>query len=690
MTAPKNPLLTPSTLPFQLPDYATLTTDQYREGVEVGMREQLAALELIATDESPATVENVLEAWERSGATLERSINAFWVARSADTTPERDALMAEFSPKLAAHSDTIALDARLHRRLQALRQRADAGEVTLDEQADWLLTERLRDYDRNGIGLPADQQGRLKDLNSELAGLSTTFDTLLTAGRNAAAVHVTNADELAGLAADEVQALAENAAARGLDGWLIPIVNTSGQPVLDSLENRDLRRRVYEASVGRNLSGDHDSRETLVRIARLRAERAVLLGKPNHAAWAHEITCAGSTEAVNDILGRLTPGVVALVEKEAAILQARLHEDDPAATLEPWDWQFYATREAASSAFDTDQLKPYLEFERVLVEGVFAAATALYGITFVEHPELVGYTDQARVFEVLEADGSRLGAVVIDPYTRPTKQGGAWMTSIVDQSELLGDLPVVTNTCNVPPPAQGSPSLMSWDNVITLFHEFGHDLHGLLSDVRYPSRSGTNVPRDFVEFPSQVNEIWAWEPSLIARYARHHETGEPVPAEWIEALVANRQESGRDTFELLAAMLLDQAWHQACADELPESGEGVEAFERAALERAGALSPLVPPRYRSSYFSHIFASGYAAGYYSYLWSEVMDADTVAWFREQGDADNPGGMTREAGERFRRELLGRGGSIDAKESYRRFRGRDPEVGPLLARLGLGEA
>ncbi|WP_022909170.1 M3 family metallopeptidase [Aestuariimicrobium kwangyangense] len=682
-----NPLLSPSTLPFKLPDYATLTTEQYREGIEVGMAEQLAALEQVATDETPATLDNVLATWERSGATLERSLNAFWVARSAHSTPDRDELMAWASPLLAAHSDTIALDSRLHQRLLALQARVDDGEVEADEQDRWLLTDRLRDYDRSGIGLPADQQDRLRALNSELASLSTTFDTQLTAGRNEAAVHVTDEAELAGLDDAERQALAENAAARGLEGWLIPIVNTSGQPVLDSLENRELRRRVHEASVTRNLSGEHDSRETLVRIARLRAERAQLLGHPHHASWAHEVTCAGDTATVNQILAQLTPGVASIVEREADQLQERLHAIEPGATLEPWDWQFLATQQAAETAFDTDQLKPYLEFERVLHEGVFAAATALYGITFVERPELVGYTDQARVFEVRESDGSALGAVVLDPYTRPTKKGGAWMTSIVDQSDLLGDLPVVTNTCNVPPPATGSPSLMSWDNVITLFHEFGHDLHGLLSKVRYPSKAGTAVPRDFVEFPSQVNEIWAWEPALIARYARHHETGEPVPQEWIDQLVANRQESGYHTFELLAAMLLDQAWHQASVDELPASGEGVEEFERAALERTGAWSRLVPPRYRSSYFSHIFGGGYAAGYYSYLWSEVMDADTVAWFREQADDQQPGGMTRAAGDRFRRELLGRGGSIEAKESYRRFRGSDPDVRHLLARLGL---
>ncbi|GGK71977.1 M3 family metallopeptidase [Ornithinimicrobium pekingense] len=685
-----NPFLAPSTLPFSLPDYATITDAHVREALEIGMEQQLEELRAIAEDTSPATVENVLHAWERSGAVLERTLSAFWVARSADTNPERDAIMAEFSPRLAAHQDAILLDPALYGRLRALSERADAGEVELDDQDAFNLSERLRAYERGGITLPAGQQARLRELNGELATLSNEFDTALVAGRNAAAVHVTDEAELAGLSEDEKARLREAARGRDLDGWLVPVVNTTGQPLLDNLEHRGLRERIFRASVGRGLgSGDpaHDTRDTLVRIARLRAERAALLGYPHHAAYVHEVACARTTEAVNDLLGRLTPGVVQIVEREAEALRARLESVEPGATLEPWDWQFLATRENAASAFDTDQLKPYLEFERVLTEGVFAAATALYGITFAERPELVGYTSEARVFEVREADGSVLGAVVIDAYTRPNKKGGAWMTSIVDQSHLLDQQPVVTNTCNVPPPAEGSPSLMTWDNVITLFHEFGHDLHGLLSDVRYPSRSGTSVPRDFVEFPSQVNEIWAWEPALLRRFARHHETGEPIPDEWVDKLVASRTESGYRTLELLAAMLLDQAWHQTPLAELPEDGSGVEAFEAAALERAGAAHPLIPPRYRSAYFHHIFGGGYAAGYYSYLWSEVMDADTVAWFREQATAEQPGGMTREAGDRFRAELLGRGGSLEALETYRRFRGADPDVSHLLARLGL---
>ncbi|ANS79681.1 Dipeptidyl carboxypeptidase Dcp [Serinicoccus hydrothermalis] len=684
-----NPLLAPSTLPYSLPDYATLTDAHVREAIETGMTEQLAALRALAEDTDPATVENVLHAWETSGATLDRTLSAFWVAKSADTNDERDAIMAEFAPRLSDHGDTIMLDPDLYARLRTLRERADAGEVDLDEQDGFVLDERLRDYERGGITLDAPGQARLRELNAELATLSTEFDRLLVTGRAAAAVHVTDEAELAGLDQDARSGLREAAQAKGLDGWLITLTNTTGQPILDSLDDRGLRERVFRTSVERGLhEGEHDTRDILVRIARLRAERAALLGYEHHASYVHQVGCARTTAAVNDLLARLSPGVVELAQREADALAEQLRGLEPDATLEGWDWQYLAARDSGE-AFDTAQLTPYLEFEQVLTDGVFAAATALYGITFHEREDLVGYTEDARVFEVREEDGSALGVVIIDPYTRPTKKGGAWMTSIVDQSHLLGDLPVVTNTCNVPPPSAGSPSLMTWTNVITLFHEFGHDLHGLLSDVRYPSRSGTSVPRDFVEFPSQVNEIWAWEPALLQRYARHHETGEPVPAEWVEQLVASRTETGYHTLELLKAMILDQAWHQTPLAELPEDGSGVEDFEAAALERAGVAFPLVPPRYRSAYFHHIFGGAYSAGYYSYLWSEVMDADTVAWFREQGDEDNPGGMTRAAGEVFRRELLGPGGSREALTTYREFRGADPDVNPLLARLGLGD-
>lgn len=677
-----NSLLSPSTLPFDLPDYANLSDADFREAIEQGMAAQLLELDAIAADTTPATVQNTLEAWERSGSLLTRGLNAFWVAKAADANDERDAIDADMAPRLAAHDDAVLLNADLYARLTELRERHDLGEVVLDAQETHLLAERRKDFERGGIALGEDQQARLRKLNTELATLTNRFDQLLVAGRNAASVHVTDQAELAGLDPDQLAAAREAAEADGKDGWLLTITNTTGQPVLADLEHRPTRERVFRASADRGLvAGDHDTRDVLLTMARLRAERARLLGYPHHAAYAAEDGCAGSTEAVNEILGRLGPAAYDLVRARGEELQAHLHQIEPGATLEPWDWAYVDGRLRQQEAeLDQGALRPYLEFDRVLVDGVFAAATALYAITFHRREDLVGYTADARVYEVREDDGSHLGVVIVDPYTRSTKQGGAWMTSIVDQSELLGDSPVVTNTCNFAAPASGSPSLLSWDNVITLFHEFGHDLHGLLSDVRFPSRSGTSVPRDFVEFPSQVNEIWAREPGLLAAYARHHETGEPLPNDLRDQLLDT---SGKETYryaELLAAMILDQAWYQAAAADLPAGAEGVEAFELAALEAAGVGYAPVPPRYRSAFFHHIFGGGYSAAYYSYLWSEIMDADTVAWFEANG------GMARESGEHFRRTLLGPGGSVDAMESYRAFRGGDPDLAHLLRRIG----
>lgn len=677
-----NSLLQPSLLDFQLPDYAGLADTDYREALDAGMAEQLAALAAIAADPAEPDVANTLVAWERSDATLKRAAYAFWVAKAADTNPERDAIEEEFAPKFAAHTDAILLHRGLYERLLKLRDRAEAGDVDLDEQDAHLLAERLRAFERGGIQLGEAEQARLRDLNGRLASLGTQFEQKLVAGRNAAGVHISDEAELEGLTADERATARESAHSAGLDGWLLDVVNTTGQPLLDRLVRRDVRERLFRASITRGLAGEFDTRPLIIETVALRAERAALLGFDSHAAYVADDGCAKTIDAVRDILRQVAPGARQIVEREAAELQERLARLEPGAQLEPWDWQFLAAKVAAERAVDHERLQPYFEFERVLRDGVFAAATGLYGITFHERADLVGYTPDSRVFEVREPDGAPLGAVVIDPFTRPTKQGGAWMTSLVDQSHLLGDLPVVTNTCNFPKPAPGSPSLLTWDNVITLFHEFGHDLHGLLSDVRHPSRSGTETPRDFVEYPSQVNEIWAWEPDLLARYAVHHSTGEPMPPEWIDALVANRTEGiGYATFETVAAMLLDQAWHDAPADALPTDPEQVEAFEAAALASAGVDFPLVPPRYRSAYFAHIFAGGYSAAYYSYLWSQVLDADTVAWFRAEGS------LNRGPGERFRRGLLGSGGSIDVMAAYRRFRGSDPDVTHLLERLGL---
>ena len=670
-------------LPYALHDFRHIAADDWRAALSDGMAEQLAELDVIATDPTPPTAANVLDAWERSGQLLNRAAMGFWTLKEADTTDALDAIEEEMSPRLAAHSDAIMLDRRLYDRLVALDARVTAGEITLDEQGAWLLSEKLRDFRRLGVNLPEADQATLRVLNERIATLEAKWNSVVVAGRNEAALHIEDASLLSGLTPADLHAAGEAATRRGLQGWVLEVVNTTGQPLLDKLENRDVRRRLHRAAVGRGLTGENDTRPLIVELARLRSQRASLLGFAHHAEFVASDGCAKTTQAVNAILHRVARPAVDNASKEAVELQAALAMDHPGETLEPWDWQFYAERvRSATFSLDDEVLRPYLDFERVLVDGVFAAATGLYGITFVRRDDLRGYTDECRTYQVHDADGTPMALVVIDPYARPTKQGGAWMTSLVDQSELLGHLPVVTNNCNLVRPASGEPTLMSWDNVITLFHEFGHDIHGLLSQVRYPSRSGTATPRDFVEYPSQVNEMWAWDPALLRSYARHHETGEPVPQEWIDTLNAARHAGeGYAATEIFGSMILDQVWHQTPLDELPSSPDEVEDFEKRALASWQIDFPLVPPRYRTAYFSHIWSGSYAAGYYSYLWSEVMDADTVAWFVENG------GMTRANGDHFRATLLSKGSSIDVMASYRNFRGADPDVRHVLERRGL---
>jgi peptidyl-dipeptidase Dcp len=501
----------------------------------------------------------------------------------------------------------------------------------------------------------------------------------------AGAVVVDEAVDLDGLTPEAIASLERNARDRGLSGHLITLKLPTPQPVLESLRSRDLRERVFEASVTRGSGADPgtDTRDTLLELARLRAERARLLGYPHHAAYVAEDGTARTTEAVNAMLERLAPSAVRNARAEAVELAAALEADVPGGALEPWDWTHYAERvRHRRYEFDDAVLRPYLDAERVLRDGVFFAARRLYGVTFTERPDLVGYADDVRVFEVADSDGGGLGLFLLDLYARPGKRGGAWMTSLVHQSRLLEERPVVTNTLNVDRPPAGQPTLLAWDEVITLFHEFGHALHGLFSAVRYPSLSGTGVPRDFVEYPSQVNEMWATHPEVLARYARHHGTGEPLAPDVAERLRTSQQYGeGFRTTEYLAAAVLDQAWHQVAPADLPTTADGVEPFEAAALRRAGLADPLVPPRYRSAYFNHTFGGGYDAGYYAYIWSEVLDADTVDWFVENG------GLEAAAGARFREALLSRGYSGDPMAAFRALRGRDPVIEPLLERRGL---
>ena len=658
-----NPFLAPSPLPFGYPDFSAIREEHFLPAFVEGMARQRAEVDAIAADPAPPTFENTLVALERSGDVLRRVSAVFFVLAASASTEGIRAVEAEVAPLLAAHADAIRLDPALFARIEAV---PTAG---LDPEARRLVERYHRDAVRAGARLGPAEQERLRAINAELSSLTTEFGTRLLAGATAAAVHVTDPAQLDGLAPDARSAAAEAARARGLDGHLLTLVLPTEQQALAALTHRELRERLHTASVTRGLGGPHDTRGTLLKIVRLRAERAQLLGHPHHASWVVEIATAASTEAVDAMLHRLAPIAAANAREEA--------EDLAEYPIAPWDRPFLTERVRRERfAVDAAALRPYLELERVLHDGVFRAAGRLYGLRFAERHDLPTYHPDVRVFDVSDDDGP-LGLFVADLYARDSKRGGAWMNSFVTQSHLEGTRPVVLNTLNIPKPADGEPTLLTLDAVRTLFHEFGHALHGLFSDVRYPMFAGTAVPRDFVEYPSQVNEMWLEDPEILAAYARHHETDEPLPTELIAKLEeARRFGEGAATTEYLAAALLDQAWHRLGADT-PVSD--VEEFEAAALK--GVDVPSVPPRYRSTYFNHVFGGAYSAGYYSYIWSEVLDADTVEWFTGHG------GLRRENGERFRRELLARGGSVDPMEAYRAFRGREPDVTPLLVRRGL---
>ncbi|HLV57368.1 MAG TPA: M3 family metallopeptidase [Natronosporangium sp.] len=686
MAVPDNPLLGPSELPYQLPPFTLIEDDHFLPAFEQGMAEHRAQVEEIAANPEPPTVENTLVALERSGRLLARVLAVFSNLTAADTNPARQQVEQEMAPRLAAHRDAILLDRRLYERVRALYETRDR--LDLDPETRWLLERYHTDFVRAGAQLSAAQQDRLRELNQELSSLTTAFGNRLLADTNDLAVEVDDPARLAGLSDDAVAAAAEAARARGLDTHLLTLILPTNQPVLAQLHDRDLRERVHRASVSRGARGnEHDTRDLVRRIVTLRAERARLLGYPHHAAYQIADRTAGSVEAVDEVLARIVPAAVANARAEAAELQQAIRDDGHTFTLQPWDWTYYAEKvRRRRFDLDTAALRPYFELERVLVDGVFHAAGRLYGLSFRPRPDLVGYHPQVRVFEVFDADGGGLGLFLADLYTRDSKRGGAWMNTFVPQSTLLGTRPVVAVNMNVNRPPEGEPTLLTVDEVRTLFHEFGHALHGLLSNVRYPRFAGTSVPRDFVEYPSQVNEMWMLWPEVLENYARHHRTGEPLPAEMVRRLEAARAYGeGFRTTEQLAATVLDLAWHRLTADEVEAATADVLKFEAEALAAAGAAVPEVPPRYGSTYFSHIFSGDpYSAGYYSYIWSEVLDADTVEWFRENG------GLRRENGDWFRARVLSRGGSIDPMVAFREFRGRDPDIGPLLRRRGLAPA
>ncbi|SDF26500.1 peptidyl-dipeptidase Dcp Metallo peptidase. MEROPS family M03A [Blastococcus aurantiacus] len=676
---PANPLFVPSPLPFGLPAFGDITPEHCREALLAGMSEQRAEVASIVGADVPPGFENTVVALERSGRLLARAWSVFGNLTSSVSSPRLREIEREIAPLAAAHSDALRLDPALFGRIADVH--AQRHELGLDEESVRLVERYHLDFLLSGAQLDDAGRGRLTELNQELSGLTTTFGQNVQLAMEAAAVHVDDVAELDGLGAEEVAAARTAAADRGLEGWLLPLLLPTRQPVLTKLRNRDLRRRVHEASVNRAASGEHDNGPVALRIATLRAERARLLGFDTHADVVLADQTARTTEAVDAMLASMVPASVANAEAEAAVLAEYAARDG--VELAPWDWSFYSEQVRAERySVDTAALRPWFELDRVLVDGVFHAAELLYGFRFTLRPDLAGYHPEVRVWEVTDADGTALGLYLGDYFAREGKRGGAWMNSFVTQSRLLGTSPVVVNNLNVSRPPDGQPALLTLDEVDTLFHEFGHALHGLSSSVTYPRFAGTSVPRDFVEFPSQVNEMWAMWPEVLSHYARHVDTGEPLRAEVVAAVDAARLwGEGFATLEYLAATLLDQAWHRVTPDaSITDPAE----FERAALEKAGVASDLVPPRYRTTYFNHVFAGGYSAGYYSYIWSEVLDADTVEWFKENG------GLSRANGDAFRQKLLAVGGSVDPLAAFRAVRGRDADPAPLLRRRGLAPA
>ena len=680
--APTNPLLTESTLPYHLPPFAQIKNEHFAPAFAQGMAEELQEIAAITGNTAAPTLENTVIALERSGETLKRATGVFGILTGADTNPTLQKLEREMAGKFAAHRDAIRLNPALFARLQTLHTaRASLG---LDPESDRLLDRYYKDFVRGGAKLGEADKTKLRALNAELAKLSTEFSQRVLNEINASLVFVATREELAGLPDAAIAAAAAAAKSAGHDGqFALGLTNTSGQPPLTLLTNRAVRERLMQASLARgSRGGEFDTRATVAALARLRAERAQLLGYATHAALQLEEQTARTVDTVNRLLAQLAVPAVANARKEAADMQAIVDREKGGFTVAACDWDLYSEKvRQARYAFDGSQLRPYYELRRVLVDGVFYAATKLYGITFKERPDLKGYHPDMLTFEVFNADGSPLALFLGDFYARPTKKGGAWANAYVPQSGLRGTKPVIGNHLNIPHPPAGEPTLLTHDEVNTMFHEFGHALHGMFSAVKYPRFAGTSVPRDFVEYPSQVNEMWATWPEVHTHYAKHYQTGAPLPPELLAKVAAAAKfNQGFKTTEYLAASLLDQAWHQLKPDEVP-GADGVLAFEAAALKKSGVDFAPVPPRYRSTYFSHAFAGGYSAGYYSYLWSEVLDAHSVDWITSHG------GLTRQNGDHFRATLLSRGGSDEAMTLFRNFTGAEPDIKPLLRRRGL---
>ncbi len=677
-----NVLLVESTLALHYPRFDQVRNEDFQPAFEQAMAEHRKEIQAIVANPDKPTFANTIVAMERAGAALERVQTIFYNLSGANTNPQLQDIQRKMAPAFSAHQDEIVLDPKLFTRIDALYQARES--LGLDAESARLLWRYHQDFVRAGAQLPEASKTRLRALNAELATLQTAFAQNVLKERGASSVAFDTRAELAGLGDAEIKAAADAATHAGKPGkFVVELVNTTGQPLLTDLTSHASRLKVMAASLARgSRGGEFDNRGVVSELARKRAQRAVLLGYPTHAAFQLAEQTVGSVEVMNKMLAQMATPAVINAHREAAQLQAMIDADKGGFKLDAADWAFYSEKvRKAQYAFDESQLKPYYELDHVLFDGVFYAANKLYGLTFKERHDLPVYEPSVRVFDVFDKDGSQLAIFIGDYYARSNKNGGAWASAYVSQNGLTGDKPVIGNHLNIPKPAAGEPTLLTQDEVTTAFHEFGHALHGMLSHVKYPRFSGTSVPRDFVEYPSQFNEMWATYPDVLKNYAKHWKTGEPIPQALVDKVqAAARFDQGFTTTEYLAATLLDQAWHQLGADQVPAAAD-VTSFEAVALHRVGLDFAPVPPRYRSTYFSHAFAGGYSAGYYSYIWSEVLAADSTDWVLKHG------GLTRQNGDHIRSTMLSRGGSADALSLFRDLTGAGPDIGPLLKKRGL---
>lgn len=675
-----NPLLSPSDLPYGAPDFNAIKNEHFQPAIEAGMKEQLAEIEKIANNPEEPTFENTLVAMEKTGQTLSRAYGVFNLLAGANTNPELQKIEETEAPKLAAHQDAIYLNDKLFQRVKTIYEQRE--KLGLDAESLKLAEEYYQKFELAGANLSNENKAQLKKLNEEEASLSARFSNMLLAAAKNGALVVDDAQKLAGFSETEISAAQKNAEAAGKkDSYLIPLQNTTQQPALQSLSNRDTRQELFEHSWTRAEKNDSsDTRGLITRLAEIRAEQAQLLGFKNFAEWKLQDQMAKTPETVKNFLGKLTPAATAKAKVEAKEIQKLIDKQKGGFKLEAWDWNYYAEQvRKAKYDLDESQIKPYFELYNVMENGVFYAAHELYGISFKERHDIPVYQEDVRVFELFNADSTSIGLFYCDYFKRDNKSGGAWMSNIVEQSKLMGNKPVIYNVCNFTKPAPGEPALISYDDVTTMFHEFGHALHGFFANQQYPMLSGTNVSRDFVEFPSQFNEHWALYPTVFKNYAVHYKTGKPMPQELVDKIKNSITfNQGYAFTELLAAAELDMQWHTLA----PKTAvDNADQFEADALRKTNMALKEVPPRYRSSYFLHIWGNGYAAGYYAYIWAEMLDDDAYAWFEQNG------GLTRENGQRFREMILSKGNSEDLGKLFKDFRGKEPDIKPLLKSRGL---